>query len=708
MVGLMRGLVGILIGATLSNASVVWAAQTVTLGTPRQVPPTMIGSNGTMTRDQFNDTTIDPWGVSQNVDDLVRVGMTVLRYPGGTFGNYYDWTKGHYIGKADAEYHYTAEQTKPATDAMDGKMMWMLNVITDTIPDVTNALGLARDQGVEVKYVELGNEYFFNKFNPSDVDNYDPLYIYPAGVTNGWVDGTAYGNDMNEWVSALKAEFPDALCALPFQRGKVSDASSRRGLWNSQIAAACTNYDAMTIHIYTDSLMDLGYGESTVVSEQTEQWNYFTSDTNAIQILMGSAAHGWAERVNHVNFSVPTDKPIWFTEFGVKGATLPLVVKGTWADGLADFTLYHTLLSYPQTTVLTEQQYVDLHHGGPDEFSDVNIDVGQSLTGTLGTLTAEGHVVRALASVARDKEVVSILSFGGAQTISPPGIDSYSALIGVLFSDATESSAIIANISDQSQEIETASLGPVGADVTLMFANNFYTFIISDSDMNYTNFTMGATIMLPPFSLCTVTGLNSSQATGSDDFTPKFSDSRISVYASDDMAHTRPIAWDVVDQNAGDTLSYSLTGVNPAWVVANGIAGLDFSPAPIGSYEVYVRVEDSAGLTDYVTFDVEVIDGSVHSDSDTLDNNAEILLGTNPMLTDTDGDGYSDLDDPYPRDPTLPAPTATHTLTYTADANGSISGTTPQTVAEDADGSSVTANPYINYYFVNWSELCFA
>ena len=46
----------------------------------------------------------------------------------------------------------------------------------------------------------------------------------------------------------------------------------------------------------------------------------------------------------------------------------------------------------------------------------------------------------------------------------------------------------------------------------------------------------------------------------------------------------------------------------------------------------------------------------------------------------------------------------TFTLTYTAGANGTITGTSPQTVNYGADGSSVTAVPNTGYHFVDWSD----
>ncbi len=45
-----------------------------------------------------------------------------------------------------------------------------------------------------------------------------------------------------------------------------------------------------------------------------------------------------------------------------------------------------------------------------------------------------------------------------------------------------------------------------------------------------------------------------------------------------------------------------------------------------------------------------------------------------------------------------------YTLTYTAGACGSITGTTPQTVSQGDNGSVVTAVPVGGYHFVNWSD----
>jgi concanavalin A-like lectin/glucanase superfamily protein/List-Bact-rpt repeat protein/fibronectin type III domain protein len=46
----------------------------------------------------------------------------------------------------------------------------------------------------------------------------------------------------------------------------------------------------------------------------------------------------------------------------------------------------------------------------------------------------------------------------------------------------------------------------------------------------------------------------------------------------------------------------------------------------------------------------------------------------------------------------------TYTLTYTAGANGTIVGTSPQTVSYNGSGTPVTATPSTGYHFVSWSD----
>ncbi|TRX56673.1 hypothetical protein [Thalassomonas sp. M1454] len=621
----------------------------VDIGTISQVPPTMIGAN-TVTRQHLPHH--QPWYDDLSINTLTNTNFNLLRYPGGSLGNKFDWTLGvqkQYAHLVDTR-QYLPEHTKVATDATDGKTVWMLNVYNETLADTLAALKKARDKGVEVKYIELGNEFYFG--TPGGLDYSDEF-----------ATGTDYGLEMNTWIAALKAEFPDAVFAVPMTRSPNNDETTRKSKWNDDVDAALIDYDAFTIHVYADispkdavtkEFMYAGFDYATLTaSEQQAQRDHFTDNADAVKYILGLAEATYDGYLAHPNLWYPEDKDIWFTEFGMR--YYPHAVKGTWVEALADFTLYKKLLSQPNATMATEQQFIDLAHGSTSTYANVAIDVGQDLTTTVGALTAEGHAVKAISAMSRDKEIMSTLSFPQASVISPENIAPYSALSGLMFSDSNSSNAVIANLSGQVQTINAASFGAQGAIVTVINAANFYTFITDDSDVTYTSSTMGATLDIPAYALVTIENINSSldPKDGSINYTPKFTATRIDEAASNSLSHSFNMNRYVNDQNTSDTLTFSLTGVNPSWASINGAGHLEFNATSesIGTTdEIYVRVVDSKGATDYVTFDVEIVDGSIDTDGDNLINDDEFALGLNALNKDTDGDGINDDVDVYPLD----------------------------------------------------------
>jgi hypothetical protein len=80
------------------------------------------------------------------------------------------------------------------------------------------------------------------------------------------------------------------------------------------------------------------------------------------------------------------------------------------------------------------------------------------------------------------------------------------------------------------------------------------------------------------------------------------------------------------------------------------------------------------------------------------------LGGVNYTLTNTYIGGLDGLANDVALIPELIPDMDTFTLTYTAGANGSIIGTTPQTVNSGTNGTAVTAQTALGYHFVKWSD----
>ncbi len=116
------------------------------------------------------------------------------------------------------------------------------------------------------------------------------------------------------------------------------------------------------------------------------------------------------------------------------------------------------------------------------------------------------------------------------------------------------------------------------------------------------------------------------------------------------------------------------------------------------------------------TIDVSVVGfGSVTKDPDQID----YADGTPVIVTAVPGTGYSftswsgdttGTDNPFTvtlyanKSYTATFTINTYTLSYTAGAGGTISGTSPQFVDHGSNGTQVTAVPNANYHFVDWSD----
>ena len=201
------------------------------------------------------------------------------------------------------------------------------------------------------------------------------------------------------------------------------------------------------------------------------------------------------------------------------------------------------------------------------------------------------------------------------------------------------------------------------------------------------------------------------------------------------LARIRILADDGVVQH---TLTYaagsngSLSGTSPQTVI-HGASGTAVSAVPDTNYHF---VQWSDGITDNPRTDTNVTTDKLltalfaintHSLTYSVETNGTIT-GTSPQTVDHGSDGtqvtavpntgyhftqWSDgnlsatrTDTNITADLSVTASFAidTHTLTYAANTNGSITGTSPQTVNYGASGTAVSAVPDTGYHFVQWSD----
>ena len=203
---------------------------------------------------------------------------------------------------------------------------------------------------------------------------------------------------------------------------------------------------------------------------------------------------------------------------------------------------------------------------------------------------------------------------------------------------------------------------------------------------------------------------------------------------------TDQIWWGTINFSDGSTVSVGNLNNNGAGVIFDSAHNADFTPSPKTitslTFNITSASGTSTGLAEIMVYGLPILTVTATPGSNgTLDPSttspASIVYGNTTafkfnantnyhVATITDGcggPGYSNTSNSISTYTyTTPAITAActvsatfainqYTLTYTPGANGSISGTSPQTVNYGGSGTQVTAVPAPGYHFVQWSDL---
>jgi hypothetical protein len=284
---------------------------------PQKITATLnVDTNNT---EEFKNTLIgyNIEGFNTNLQkDFIRlVDPITIRFPHGVWANFYKWqadgyqndsfnnkehepalngqfttAKGHVDGIATLN----KERIKASKEGFD--MMWIYAVNFDDGPSCVSRAKKDKGLGLEVKYVELGNEHFWE-----------------TQRANRTATEADYLREASSISSALKAEFPEIKISIPlgWRRNQAE--------YNTKIIGDGRYFDAITVHKYIGADPDKP-GESNKA--------YSTLLTARLEL---------ASDVNWIRNNYAPGKPVWLTEWGVSGGS---EVKGAACLGMADVYLY--------------------------------------------------------------------------------------------------------------------------------------------------------------------------------------------------------------------------------------------------------------------------------------------------------------------------------------------------------------------------------
>ncbi len=434
-------LLGVLLLLMYAAVSAAWS-QTITASlnasTKRPIGP-FYGANG----QQRNS---ENWFQNSNqglASALQGLAYGILRVPAGTGSNYWDYNTGDFVtgygtlthtGNAPSLYPSPLSELKTELGyASQGD--YVVNALTDptcssgcsfssTPPNESyqlQALSTISADGMNVQYVELGNEYYLGWS--------DYTSVYPS-VSD-------YVTLANKWIADIKAAHPGFKVAVVGD--SCSTCSSTRGSgWNQGLMSGLTGADAVTLHVYTASGLKGLVNNNNAATMLLKPFTNWDNINNVIKNLVSN------------NYS----PDIWFTEFNLNDTGYQN--NGTWAHGLFQATYDLLFVTNPRVTMALHHEVQDSTEWHPDIFSTDNgfSNYNLGITTTVDGYTAQGLTTREIDKAALNQTSAEALTFTGAPTFD----GTHSKIIGEMFTGAPAHQVVILNLDSVAHTVDLSSV----------------------------------------------------------------------------------------------------------------------------------------------------------------------------------------------------------------------------------------------------------
>ncbi|PKA99626.1 hypothetical protein B0O79_3343 [Flavobacteriaceae bacterium MAR_2009_75] len=406
-----------------------------------------------------------PWNNEDLLEVTNKTKIKTLRYPGGTIGNYWDWD----IGAIDRNVadslmikwvvandltkspeRYTLENLAELYNKTGIVPVFMLNMLSKDLEHSLRNLRKAKSLGIPIKFIEMGNELYFNiPF---------PLLKYPTPEI--------YGETCQLWITVLKDEFPEASFAVV---GSYMERHPRQVNWNQRVLSQCTNADAITIHFYSPSGLDgrlerkrIKPGKEGLGSKQTairkgpkdlrerQLWETeLLQDKNAYANMF-TTAHLNLKKLNKL--FKPEDMQLWVTEFNIRDDNS--VVLHSWAQSLILAEYYFEFLENDVTLS-------HLHNLIGKLFGMIHTDTlsydhlkSQNVQSVPYSLSAGGLTTKIFGEAMSGMQEMAPLDFKNVPSLIDDRDQQFDVLKGYVFKNGKQKTAIVVNYDFEKHEIQ--------------------------------------------------------------------------------------------------------------------------------------------------------------------------------------------------------------------------------------------------------------
>jgi hypothetical protein len=344
----------------------------------------------------FNDRRLgDGWSLENpgRFDaGLADLAPGVVRFPGGTIAQVYDWDGGTGVAAGSINMGGTSCPIVPIdptrssyqnfvpvtrvneskTDTLDTLVSELppgtgvdfnLNVLMRTADNQLQMLQTAHSKGLAIDRVELGNEFYYDgKSGLCDV------------FANAFPTGRHYAQFANNWARQIAAKYPDAKISVVANERFRLDCDTNDGherCWNHDLFenGLDSTVDALAIHPYVwptgackngkdmfddaHSLIGAGVQMAAALMEQGRS----PTQTDDSHGTLGYSLASW-------------QKPIWITEYGYFNYTADGKIDWTnkWAGAIATLVYAIKLTNDSRVSVMLHHNITDMMWGpGPKQ-----------------------------------------------------------------------------------------------------------------------------------------------------------------------------------------------------------------------------------------------------------------------------------------------------------------------------------------------------
>jgi hypothetical protein len=284
-------------------------------------------------------------------------------------------------------------------------------------------LRTAKNLGIPVEYIELGNELFFTE---SD-------FINKYATPNNYV-----ADVRNNWIPTLSSEFPTAKIAVIGSYDFMTDLNgnivpNRISSWNSAVYSQISTSNAITFHYYMPP------NTTTLNSPQVSQ-------------ALAAPFKHWQVLKQNTIANVPNGMDVFITEYNLAdGNQTTYSIASTWTHALYTSSMFFLMLEESKIKMILNHQLT-----GSPSFASLTsyTPYGDTLT---NNLSAEGNAMRIIHNTLINTDSCYKIGFTTNPMITSASIN-YNSLHGFIAVKSGRKNIIILNLSDQIYNVDIKQL----------------------------------------------------------------------------------------------------------------------------------------------------------------------------------------------------------------------------------------------------------